>query len=37
MVAALSYAFSQDLRAEFRKLNFPISDSDYSTLLSRAR
>jgi hypothetical protein len=36
MVAALSYAFGQDLRTEFRDLNFPISDSVYGDFLSRA-
>jgi hypothetical protein len=34
MVAALSYAFSTDLRAEFRGLNFPISDVVYDELLN---
>ena len=29
MVSALSYAFNEDLRAEFRELNFPISDEIY--------
>lgn len=33
MVAALSYAFSTDLRAEFRDLNFPISDAIYTELI----
>jgi hypothetical protein len=32
MVAALSYAFSTDLRAEFRDLNFPISDETFDDL-----
>ena len=34
MVTALSYAFSTDLRAEFRDLNFPISDDIYNELYS---
>jgi hypothetical protein len=33
MVTALSYAFSTDLRAEFRDLNFPISDGTYEELM----
>ncbi len=32
MVAALSYGFRQDLRAEFRALNFPIDDATYTSL-----
>ncbi|MGD0221308.1 MAG: choice-of-anchor D domain-containing protein [Terriglobia bacterium] len=32
MVAALSYAFSQDLRSEFTSLNFPIDDSTFEQL-----
>jgi hypothetical protein len=32
MVSALSYAFSTDMRAEFRLLNFPISDQLYDEL-----
>jgi hypothetical protein len=32
MVAALSYGFQQDLRAEFRALNFPIDDAAYASL-----
>jgi len=32
MVAALSYGFQQDLRAEFRSLNFPIDDAAYASL-----
>jgi hypothetical protein len=32
MVAALSYAFSTDLREEFRDLNFPVSDQIYEEL-----
>ena len=32
MVAALSHAFSKDLRAEFRSLNFPINDRTYDEL-----
>jgi len=32
MVAALSYGFRQDLRAEFRALNFPIDDAAFATL-----
>jgi hypothetical protein len=34
MVASLSYAFSTDLRYEFRGLNFSISDSIYVQLMS---
>lgn len=38
MVTALSYAFSQDLRDEFRGLNFPIDDRIYRELyLERVR
>jgi hypothetical protein len=33
MVTALSYAFSTDLRDEFRLLNFPISDQIYTELI----
>ncbi len=33
MVSALSYAFNKDLRPEFRKLNFPISDNWYNQLV----
>ena len=29
MVAAIAYAFDQDLRQEFRELNFPVSDEIY--------
>jgi competence protein ComEC len=36
MVAALSYAFETDLRAEFRALNFPIDDQVYVELYSKA-
>jgi hypothetical protein len=32
MVAALSYGFQQDLRAEFRNLNFPIDDAAWAAL-----
>lgn len=32
MVAAVSYAFEQDLRPEFRNLNFPIDDQEYDLL-----
>jgi hypothetical protein len=32
MVAAVSYGFQQDLRAEFRALNFPIDDAVYTSL-----
>jgi|GEM_PF-2027624 len=32
MVAALSHAFQKDLRADFRALNFPISDDDFAYL-----
>lgn len=35
MVTALSYAFSTDLRGEFRNLNFPISDETYSELMDK--
>ena len=37
MVSALSYAFEQDLRPEFRDLNFPIDDQEYDTLYQKAR
>lgn len=33
MITALSYAFSTDLRIEFRDLNFPISDETYEELM----
>jgi hypothetical protein len=36
MVAALSYAFSEDLRGEFRALNFPIDDTVYDAILNAA-
>ena len=36
MVAALSFAFQEDLRQEFRDLNFPISDTDYEELWQKA-
>jgi len=32
MVTALSYAFSSDLRQEFRNLNFPVDDQIYAEL-----
>ncbi len=32
MVAALSYGFQQDLRAEFRALGFPVDDGEYASL-----
>ncbi|MFH0790689.1 MAG: hypothetical protein V2A64_03560 [Candidatus Omnitrophota bacterium] len=35
LVTALSYAFSEDLRGEFRKLNFPIDDEIYRELYTR--
>ena len=35
-VAALSFAFNEDLRDEFRALNFPISDEDYEALWQKA-
>jgi len=34
MVAAMSYAFQTDLRAEFQALNFPISDTVYTQLFN---
>jgi hypothetical protein len=37
MVAALSHAFSRDLRDEFRGLDFPVSDALFSELIGRAR
>ena len=37
MVAAMSYAFTTDLRSEFRSLGFPISDEEYDTLIAQAR
>jgi hypothetical protein len=36
MVAALSYAFSADLRGEFKALNFPIDDAVYEDMLYAA-
>lgn len=36
MVAALSYAFSADLRSEFEALNFPIDDSIFEGLYQMA-
>ena len=36
MVTALSYAFEQDLRPEFRDLNFPIDDQTYDELYQKA-
>jgi hypothetical protein len=36
MVAALSFAFETDLRAEFRALNFPINDQTYEELYKKA-
>jgi hypothetical protein len=33
LVTAMSYAFSTDLRSEFRSLNFPISNSVYDQLM----
>jgi uncharacterized protein (TIGR03437 family) len=36
MVTALSYAFSEDLRSEFRALNFPIDDAVYAQLYNQA-
>jgi|GEM_PF-2202408 len=35
LVAALSYAFEKDLRADFRKLNFPIDDNTFDELITR--
>ena len=32
MVAAMSYAFEKDLRADFRAINYPISDADWTYL-----
>ena len=34
MVAAISYGFQLDLRAEFRALNFPIDDATYASLVA---
>ena len=34
MVAAMAYAFDQDLRQEFRELNFPVSDEIYDQLFN---
>ena len=34
MVTAMSYAFSEDLRQEFRDLNFPINDLTYQELMN---
>jgi len=36
MIAALSYAFNEDLRPEFAALNFPISNTEYNDLINRA-
>jgi hypothetical protein len=36
MVTALSYAFSEDLRSEFRSLNFPIDDETFQQLYRMA-
>jgi hypothetical protein len=36
MVAALSYAFSRDLRTEFRGLSFPINNETYTELYNLA-
>ncbi len=36
MVTALSYAFLQDLRSEFKALNFPIDDATYQQLYASA-
>jgi hypothetical protein len=36
LVTALSYAFQADLRAEFRKLRFPVSEAIYDQLMSLA-
>jgi hypothetical protein len=35
MVAAFSCAFGQDMRPEFRNLNFPINNQTYTQLISR--
>ncbi|WP_460907020.1 serine hydrolase [Spirosoma areae] len=32
IVAAMSYAFEKDLRADFRAINYPISDADWAYL-----
>jgi hypothetical protein len=34
MVTAISYAFSEDLRDEFRGLNFPVDDAIYAQLMA---
>ncbi len=34
MASALSYAFEEDLRAEFKEIKFPVSDDIYQELLS---
>jgi len=34
MVSSMSYAFEEDLRNEFRELNFPINDSLYTAIYS---
>jgi hypothetical protein len=36
MVSALSYAFQQDLRAEFKALNFPVDDAVHAELIATA-
>lgn len=35
LVAAVSYAFAEDLRGEFRDLGFPVDDTVYDSLISR--
>ena len=37
MVAALSFAFEEDLREEFKRLNFPVDDKIYDELINRIR
>lgn len=34
LVAAVSYAFAEDLRGEFRDLSFPVDDAVYGSLIS---
>ncbi len=36
MVAAMSFGFNEDLRQEFRDLNFPIDDSTFDSLIAAA-
>ncbi|RLF52160.1 MAG: hypothetical protein DRN24_03715 [Thermoplasmata archaeon] len=37
MVTALSFAFEEDLREEFKRLNFPVDDKIYDELINRIK